>query len=277
MKTGFAILFFFTIAIPCVFSVPLEELTGAETAGRLQSGSVSETQMGKPALKLLPALPELRQIIADSMASLEPSLAVETLYLYKKPEPQTSSKGVEPEVRGPPLDFYAVWNDKLRTALFNKLTAISTLTGIEYFSASRNAMRTFYEYSSVIDSPSSKKPLPDPVFEQIPVKYTLYARQKDLTFGDNIYRYEYTVTGNALFFIQENMTSLSYGIIPAVSKNKLRSVLAVIDCGDSLLIYAVSMAKAASVPGMTDRIGNSFRNRADAVYKWFISDVDKVF
>jgi len=195
------------------------------------------------------------------MSALEPSLAVETLYLYKKPDSAVA----------------AAWTDAQRTALFNQMTALSTLTGIEYFSASRNTMRTFYEYSSVIDDPSSKKPLSDPVFEQPPAKYTLYARQKDLTFGDNIYRYEYTAAKDALFFIQENMTSLNYGIIPAVGKNKLKSVLAVIDCGDSLLIYAVSMAKTASIPGMTDRIGNSFRNRADAVYKWFASGADKAF
>jgi hypothetical protein len=259
MKRGLAVFLVFFLIIPCVFSAPLEELTGAENANRLQSGSVSETQMGKPALKLLPALPELRQLAADSISALEPSLAVETLYLYKKPNPA------------------AGWNDALRTALFNRITAISTLTGIEYFSASRNTMRTFYEYSSVIDSPSSKKPLSDPVFEQPPAQYTLYARQKDLTFGDNIYRYEYSAVKDALIFIQENMTSLSYGIIPAVGKNKLRSILAVIDCGDSLLIYAVSMAKAASIPGMTDRVGNSFKNRADAVYIWFSSGADKVF
>jgi len=259
MKRRLVLLFFFIFAVSCVFSVPLEELTGSENANRLRSGSVSETQMGKPALKLLPALPELRQFVANSMTALEPTLAVETLYLYKKP------------------DFAAGWDDSRRAALFNQMLALSTLTGIEYFSASRNTMRTFYEYSSVIDSPSSKKPLPDPVFERPPAQYTLYARQKDLTFGDNIYRYEYTAVENALFFIQENMTSMNYGIIPAVGKNRLRSVLAVIDCGDFLLIYAVSMAKAASVPGMTDRIGNSFKNRADAVYKWFSSGADKVF
>jgi hypothetical protein len=259
MKRGLFSLFLYTFIIPCVFSLTLEELTGAETANRLRSGPVSETQLGKPALKLLPALPELLQFTANSMASLEPTLAVETLYLYKKPKPAV------------------VWNENLRTALFNQMTALSTLTGIEYFSATRNTMRTFYEYSSVIDSPSSKKPLSDPVFDKPPPQYALFARQKDLTFGDNIYRYEYKATEGVLFFIQENMTSMSYGIIPAVGKNKLRSVLAVIDCGDSLLIYAVSMAKAASIPGMTDRIGNSFRNRADAVYKWFASGADKVF
>jgi hypothetical protein len=259
MKRGLFSLFLVTFIIPCVFSLPLEELIGAETANCLRSGAVSETQLGKPALKFLPALPDLRQFVTDSMTSLEPTLAVETLYLYKKP------------------NSAANWNENLRTALFNQMTAISTLAGIEYFSATRNAMRTFYEYSSVIDSPSSKKPLPDPVFNKPPAQYTLFARQKDLTFGDNIYRYEYKTAEGALFFIQENMTSMSYGIIPAVGKNRLKSVLAVIDCGDSLLIYAVSMAKAGSVPGMTDRIGNSFKNRADAIYKWFVSGADKLF
>jgi hypothetical protein len=259
MKRRLLSLFLFTLFIPCVFSLSLEELTGPETAKRLRSGVVSETQLGKPALKFLPALPELRQFVSDSMTSLEPTLAVETLYLYKKPNPAV------------------IWNEDLRTALFNQMTALSTLTGIEYFSVSRDTMRTFYEYSSVIDGQSTKKPLPDPVFNKPPAQYTLFARQKDLTFGDNIYRYEYKTSEGALFFIQENMTSLSYGIIPAVGKNKLKSVLAVIDCGDSLLIYAVSMAKAASIPGMTDKIGNSFKNRADAVYKWFVSGADKLF
>jgi len=262
MKSVFAFLVLLAAVVHGVFSVPLEELTGTENADKLRSGSVSETQLGKPALKLTPALPELRQFTANSMSALVPSIVVETLYLYKKPASAADT---------------ATWSDAQKTALFNQMTALSTLTGIEYFSASRNTMRTFYEYSSVIDDPSSKKPLSDPVFEQPPAQYTLYARQKDLTFGDNVYRYEYTAGKDSLIFVQENMTSLNYGIIPAVGKNKLKSILAVIDCGDSLLIYAVSMAKTASIPGMTDRIGNSFRNRADAVYKWFISGADKVF
>jgi hypothetical protein len=37
------------------------------------------------------------------------------------------------------------------------------------------------------------------------------------------------------------------------------------------------MAKAAAVPGMGDRIGNSFGNRAEAAIKWFASGADAVF
>jgi hypothetical protein len=70
---------------------------------------------------------------------------------------------------------------------------------------------------------------------------------------------------------------MSYGIIPAVGKNKLRSIVAVCDAGDCLLVYAVSMAKAASVPGLNDRISASFTNRAEAILDWFNRQADKVF
>jgi hypothetical protein len=80
-----------------------------------------------------------------------------------------------------------------------------------------------------------------------------------------------------LIFVQQNLTAMNAGIIPAVGKNKLRTVMAVIDAGDSLLIYAVSMAKAAPFPGLGERIGNSFTNRAEAVLKWFSGRADGVF
>jgi len=106
---------------------------------------------------------------------------------------------------------------------------------------------------------------------------TIYARQKDLTFGDNIYQYDYYSEPGAFIFIQQNLTSLSYGIIPAVGKNKLRSVAAVMDAGNYLLVYIASMSKAVSIPGMKERIGNSFANRSEAIFNWFSNQADKAF
>jgi len=261
----FAFLFFFACASALgIFPVPLEELVGGEYASQIGGGGVllTETQLRNPVLKLWPRHTELRRFVSEAMTSLDPSLAVETLYLYKKPASSSTLQG---------------WSDAQRTALFNQIMSLSTLTGIEYYSASRRAMRTFYESSRVIDGPVTRNPLPDPVFSQPPAAYTLYARQKDLTFGDNVYRYDFLTTGDAFFFTQENMTALTVGIIPAIGRNRLRSVMAIIDCGDSLLIYAVSMAKAASIPGMGDRIGSSFGNRADAIIKWFTARADRIF
>jgi hypothetical protein len=248
-------------AAPASFSLPLEELLDSITAAQLRTSGVSitETQLKSPKPKLLPRYAPLQKLVSENYEALGPGLSVETLRLYTKSVSSTS------------------WSAAQQANLFNRLTALSTMTGIQYYSASRGVMRTFYESSLVIDGPQSKKPPPDPVFASPPESLSLYARQKDLTFGDNIYRYDYRTTHDAFFFVQENMTALNAGIIPAVGKNKLRSVLAVIDCGDCLLIYAVSMAKAAAVPGMGDRIGNSFGNRAEAAIKWFAAGAEAVF
>jgi hypothetical protein len=257
MKRGF-LLFVFSFSVTAVFSVPLENLISADYIARLRNaeqGLIIETQLKNPAPELMPNNSSLRQYVGGVMNTLKPNILVEALYLYLKPSELKTDSGS--------------WNEGQKITVFNLITAISTLAGIQYFSASRGTMRTFYENSSVIDDPKTKKPLSDPVFTQPPASLTVFARQKDLTFGDNIYRYDYVNTADAIFFSQENITSLNYGIIPVIGKGNLRSVMAVIDCGDTILIYAVSMAKAASVPGLSDKISASFSNRAQAVLSWF--------
>jgi hypothetical protein len=252
---------FFTIALlPPVFGSSLEELIGADRANALRSTRVpiDLLQQKNPRPQLLPRHEGLERLVADVQKSLDPSMMVETLALYRKPSA-------------------AEWSTAEQTGLFNQLTALSTLAGIEYYSASRQTMRVFYETSQVIDDPSGKKPLPDPLYDTLPASLELHARQKDLTFGDNIYRYNYHTGADILFFVQENLTSMNAGIIRAVGKNKFRSMVAVIDAGDVLLIYAAAMAKAASIPGMGDRIGASFTNRINAVLQWFTVRANKVF
>jgi len=245
-----------------LFAASLEELTGAERAAALRANAetLTEVQLKAPQPALLPNHNSIRQLIDDVRHTLQPTIMVESLFLYRKPPAQTGG-----------------WSEAERVKLYNQALGISTLAGIQYFSASRNAMRTFYETSRLIDSPTSKKPIPDPALSAIPATLTLYARQKDLTFGDNIYRYDYYSYPDAFVFVQENLTAMSAGLIPALGKNKLRSFLAVFDTGDSLLIYAASLAKAASMPSMNERIGNSFSNRAAAILKWFSDRADKVF
>jgi len=219
-----------------------------------------EVQFKNPKPVLLPNTGELGQFITGTIGELKPNMMVETLYLYLKPEKLRSDEGN--------------WDEEQKINVFNQMMAISSLTGIEYYSASRGSMRTFYEYSGIIDGPQTKKPLPDPVYTQIPAALSIYAKQKDLTFGDNIYRYSFTISRDSIFFVQENITALNYGVIPVIGKSNLRSFFAVIDCGDTILVYAASMAKTLSVPGLFDRIGNSFSNRAEAVLNWFNSRLE---
>jgi len=242
------------------FSVPLENIVSSGHFETLNAGEmIIKTHFGDTSVDISPRNDTLDQVITAAKNSFNPNIIVETLYLYKKPVKYFSGS--------------RSWNEEQRTGVFNQTLAISTLSGVQYYSASRKELRTFYESSVVIDDPWTKRPLPDPVFTQ-PVSTSLFARQKDLTFGDNIYRYDYTASGDILIFTQENVTALSVGIFRVIGRGNLKSIFAVTDCGDSILIYAVSMVNAALFPGMKERITGSFSSRAEAILKWFAGRLD---
>jgi hypothetical protein len=260
---------FFVFTVFCMFTFPvlgdsLEGLVGTERAFALRAAiePLTAVQTKNPVPQLLPRHGELERFVSDLQKKLEPNILVENLILYRKPSSQGNAAG---------------WSKDEQTGLLNQLLALSSLAGIQYYSESRKTMRVFYESSQVIDSPSAKKPLPDPVYTVLPDSLVLYARQKDLTFGDNVYNYGFRTGADTIFFVQENLTTMNTGIIPAVGKNKFRSMIAIIDAGDSLLIYAAAMAKAASLPGIGDRIGASFTNRAKAILQWFAGRAGRVF
>jgi len=243
-------------------SALIENLIGREKVAALLAGEkLILSQFNEVQPKFIPQRGSLMTLVETIRRDLEPSVMVETLFVYEKPENAKKE----------------AWSAEEETKLYNGILALSTLAGLQYYSISRGTMRTFYEISSVIDGQSTKKPIPDPVYSQPPARLTIQARQKDLTFGDNIYQYDYYSETGAFIFVQQNLTSLNYGIIPAIGKNKLQSVAAVIDAGNYLLVYIASMSKAVSLPGMKERIGNSFANRSEALFNWFSNQADKAF
>lgn len=244
------------------YSANLSDFVSKENAVLLEKDQkVIRVSTGNIHTQLVPALGLLKQLVDDIKVMLEPTIAVENLYLYKKP----------------PAKIGTAWTEREQLGLFNEIRAISTLSGIEYYSASRNKMRTFYEASHVIDNPVTKNPIPDPIDHILPEETSLFARQKDLTFGDNVYRYEYKTSAHSIIFLQTNLSTLSYGIVPLIKKENLKSLISIIDIDEGLLLYAVTFAKASTIPGIEGKIKDSFSNRTEAVYKWFISKVHAVF
>ncbi|MDR2632443.1 MAG: hypothetical protein LBC51_02330 [Treponema sp.] len=258
------ILFTFLVLIrgASLDALPLDALLLPEQQGALRkAGTLREVQFKRLSPRLMPMHGLIQTLMDEIFETLEPGLLVESLHLYTKPQGAALPQ----------------WSRAERSALFNETLALSTLAGLRYFSTSRKAMRVFYESSQVIDGPDTQKPLPDPVYEVPPAKLLLYARQKDLTFGDTIYQYEYHTAEDALVLVQQNLSPLVAGILPAVGKHKLRSVVAVIDTEGFLLIYAASMARVTFLPGMNQRVGQSFATRTDAIMSWFTGRADKAF
>ena len=255
-------LFFCFRGTESVSGLNVEDYISSEQTRVLLAGeNPVATQFKDPQPMLIPRHEILRNHVDALRRDLDPNMMVETLYIYEKPGDAGKT----------------AWSAVEEAALYNGVLALSTLAGLQYFSASRGVMRTFYETSSLIDGPATKKQLPDPVYQRPPAELTVYARQKDLTFGDNIYQYDFYSARGIMIFTQQNLTSLNAGIIPAVGKNKLRSIVGILDAGEYILVYAASMAKTVSLPGMKERVGNSFANRADAILHWFEAQADKAF
>jgi len=217
----------------------------------MKSGSIVQTAPEGKGPALLPTHAASASIHA-ALAAEKPNLIVEALYLYRRPRP------ADPQA-------------ELRS-LYGTLLSISSLEGIQYWSASRQKMRTFYAESYRIDDPKARRRLPDltaPATGPLPEAATCFAFQRDLTFGSNVYRYDYATSPDGILLESTNMTSMTYLAVPLMAPGGLKVRLLVIQTDEALLFYVASGANAPSLGIIRDKVEESITNRAIALYKWF--------
>lgn len=162
--------------------------------------------------------------------------------------------------------------------LYNITRSVSTLTGIEYYSASRGRYRIFYEDSYVIDDPKSKIRQPDvliPLDMPIPASDMQYLRQRDSSFGENVYRATYEYRDDIITLNIINLKTMFYTIIPLLQSEQLRTLFAILPTEDGIVFYGVSLAELSvgGLAGLEKRVANSFTNRLIAVFDWFANEL----
>lgn len=225
-------------------------------AALIQDGVVRKT-VYRENVTSLPLLPRLALAAeADAFwAGGQPPFVSETLFLYKKPADHTHEQTDIP-------------------AISVILRSLSRLEGIEYYSNSRQKMRTLYRKSYVVTSEENRTRVRDPS-EGSADGLSLVAVQEDLTFGEYAYRYTYRETNDTVAFYSTNIDSLNYGFIRIIRPDELRIALVVHDLGDYLLVYNLTRADFLAVPGMEKKLKASFSSRTEAVYTWFIDEYEK--
>ena len=233
----------------------LETIPGisvADAATLVREGELSfrfNRDSEEPLLKLAP---EFGTAIERQVRDLEPTIGVEVLFLLDAP----------PQAR------------ELDANLYEIMHAIGTMEGIEYFSASRNRMRTFFHESYVIAGPDSRERIPDPAFSSVRARSTIHVFQRDSSFGENVYRLDYRTRDGALWLGMNNLTQMWYqGIRPALGPELLQRHLVIRPIGDKLLFYGVSAARPGFLFGMENRVKRSFYNRLVALHDWFIDQI----
>ena len=233
-------------------------LPPATLAKPLPETGLRATSTGKSAAPAIMPVHPASGALQKALAEENPDVVVEALFSWNKPDRS------DPEA-------------ELLT-LYNIFRSIGSLEGIEYWSASRNTMRLFYEISHLISGPDDTERLPDTWLPAIPLhRETLFARQKDLSFGDNHYQIFLEAGTDHVSITTSNLTTMRYGIIPVAAPGRLNVRVLAINADDAVLFYAVSSAKAAVLPGVRGKLENSFGNRAAALYAWFVRNAERAW
>lgn len=224
-------------------------LTGEELDTLISEGEITNMYKAPAVPRLAPAFADL--VTAD-LAALDPGLGVELIVLVEAPA-------------SAPLPLEEV---------FTVLQSISTMAGIEYYSATRGHMRTLFYESYIIDNPDDHNRLPDPVWQVTPDQDRLYIYQRDSTFGKNILQLDYRTEGDAILLTMRNLTRMLYqGFIPAVGPERLILHLVVMPVGEYLLFYGSSGANPISLFGIEERARTSFYNRIVALRNWYLDQL----
>ncbi len=159
--------------------------------------------------------------------------------------------------------------------LINMLLELSSLEGLEYFSASKDKMRTLFVQSYAVDSEADRTRIDDPIIDTLPANGRVTIFQEDKVFGKNVSVIDFEADSSTIHMITMNLTTFSYGFVPIILPERLRLHILLQKTDDYIIYYGNFAARALRINLFKDRIHNSFYNRLVALYGWFQSKLYK--
>jgi hypothetical protein len=190
--------------------------------------------------------------------------------------------GIEGLFFTPAEELPASWalmdRDARELVLYNILRSVSTLQGLEYYSASRGEMRLLFEESWVIADPRSRGALPDPVVDRVPPEDVIFIHQKDKSFGSNESRMTFRAVPGAIWADIANLTPMRYmGIFRVADPENMQIHLISVPVREGLLVYGTMSARTRDVKAFADRARSSFTNRVIALTQWYRTRIGEEF
>jgi hypothetical protein len=178
-----------------------------------------------------------------------------------------------------PSLFKSMPADERELILYNILRSVSTLQGLEYYSASRGEMRLLFEESWAISDPNnSKEALADPLVTAIPPRDSFFIHQKDKSFGNNQSEMTFLAESNVFASDVINLSTMRYkGIIKVVDSGNMQVHLIVVPVEEGLLMYGTMSAQTRNVKSFIDRARDSFTNRVIALTGWYRARLEEEF
>ncbi len=241
----------------------IEELRRAEEKeepGTGGTGGINRFFTSEERPKYTPAS-SLSSYLVEQASQIDYAVGIESLYLIPKEK-------LDSNLIGRP-------RKEILLDLYRTLQSVSSLEGIEYYSASRERMRTLFAETWVIAGPEDEKRLPDPRPDSIPPEDTLYIHQEDLTFGENISKIVYRHEGYALSMSISNETTMRYMLFPLVREGNMSMQMLILPVREGILFYGLSTIDVLNLKVFYKKMRSSFTNRLVALKDWLMDQVGK--
>lgn len=238
---------YFTITILLLAVLPLFAEKPPEGEG-WSFYSKEKSSVDGAGITLLPDFDQKEDVLIDLLAN-DPAMSIELL--YSMPLPETGGKEIIP-------------------FLFDRLQSISTMEGLEYYSANRDAMTVYLEKCYLVERPGRKGAVDDPEFSHVPDLWEAIVYQRDNTFGNNWYSLEMTNTEESIRMKLTNAQDMRYFIFSILNPGGVVIELILIPREDSLQFYAVSQLeiKSREVFGKKIHLPGVFDHRVSAYQSW---------
>ncbi|NLV29025.1 MAG: hypothetical protein GXY57_02555 [Erysipelotrichaceae bacterium] len=165
--------------------------------------------------------------------------------------------------------------EQRQVEIFNTIRSISTQEGLMYIShRAGNVPKVLIEKSWYLETPSSRKGLPDPVVPAVPKKETNYVFQRDSTFKSNVYRHEYTTNNDEIFLEVKNLETMRvFSIFAAVKPEQLAISMSTYQLEKGLVLYGIATIKdqkpVINILGYKVDLPSAFIRRVTALQNWF--------
>jgi hypothetical protein len=237
------------LAVPVIAEDPLARYVAPASLEKLRAGEAVRASVATGGLPALVPAVSSREDIAADVESLRPTVAVEMLKLITG-----HAEGGEASAR---------W---LR--IYNALHAVSTMKGIPYYSVTRGKEQVLFSQSYAMSSTKDPKRIEDPVFETIPPDDLLLTFQEDSSFGRNSYQESFHFRTDHLVVKIENLTTISFLIVPLVAPRNLVSQVVLVSAGPDLLFYGLAYSRSLVPIGDRGSREDSLANRLTAVARW---------
>ena len=236
-------------ALPAGAEDLLARYVSPESVQKLRAGSsVSSSVSPDGELRLVPAVSTQASISAD-ISDLKPTVGVEMLRLV-------------PDL-GEQMDTPQGW-----LKIYNTLHAVSSMRGITYYSVSRGKVEVLFSKSYAVSSASSPTRIEDPVFDEIPDDDILYTWQEDRSFGGIPYQESFHFRSDHLVAKIENLSTISFFILPLATPHNLVSHIVVIPLNKDVLFYGVACLRTSVPIGDRHSREESLANRLIAMADW---------